>query len=359
MVVRIFVFLFVISCLVSCKPKEESKGDEIPTAKIFSNPLDLEKQIVYLSSLIDENPQPQLLFYRARAYFLTHQYHFAKIDLDQLFNKTNEINDEYILLNAWLNVRLGNLDKAQELLNLSNFSRYKATDNLPIFFELYVNKRLFTAATSTFNLMKKDNLKLSDEFSTIAKSILTADSTQLPSYFSKHRINDYQNDFVAKAYLKFALNSASPLDYQKVCLDLLKHYPFDSFYLINWAKFLVKMKKNDQAEKVFNKAVQLLPENSNFYFDFGEFYYLNHNYSRAYFFLDHLTHENIKFAEAQYIKACCLFFQGKKNEAKKIMDDFGKRYPKQQGLVTKFYKNYFFKSDSTTFEPDTLLQVNQ
>ncbi|MEY2792621.1 MAG: hypothetical protein RJA76_613 [Bacteroidota bacterium] len=338
----------------------ENKGEEIPPLEIFDKPLDVSKQIVYLTSLINENPQPQLLFYRARAYFLSHQYHLAKIDLDQLFNKSNEINEEYIFLNAWVNVRLGNLQEATELTNLSTFSANKTSENLPMFFELYANSGIKGAAKNIFNMIQvKDKLSEKDEFNLIGSHLLSGDTSFVISYFSKNTLKDYQNDFLVKTYLKYGSNVSTPLAYQKVCLEVLQRYPLDAYYLNYWAKFLSKMRKFDQAEKVFQKTLQLLPSNQELVFDLAKFYFDIHHYAKATLYFEKIDPVNGLYPESQYWKAISLLYQGKKVEAKNVIDSLGIKRVNQKRWLIKFYQNYFTRNDSTNIKIDSIINLNQ
>lgn len=325
MVLRNTVFLCSFMLFFSCGQKEENKGESIPAIPVLQSPLDYTKQILYLNTLIQENEQPQLLFYRARAYFHTHQYHLAKLDLDQLFNRTNEINDEYVLLYAWVNSRIGNVDKAYELLKLSNFSKHKTYESLPVFFEIYNQKKL------------------------------KSDSLPVGTHFTMPKPSDYTNDFLVKNYLKYGLNTAPILQYQKVCLDLLKLYPFDAYYLSYWANFLFKMNKYDQAEKVFQKAIQLLPEQQSFKFDLAKFYFQLKNYPKAVTYFSAISKENNFYPEAQYHKAVSMVFLGKKEFGQQLMDSLSE----QNSWRIKFYRNYLFKKDSTSNSIDSLVNLNQ
>lgn len=359
MVLRIIIIVsFNVLFLSACKQEVENKGGEIPPATVFNAPLNMDKQIVYLNALIKENAQPQLLFYRARAYFFTHQYHLAKLDLDQLFNRSNEINEEYILLNAWVNIRLGNTERALELVNLSTFSKHKTTETLPLFFELYAEKRMISATKNVFNLLGKQ-LNTSKEFIQVGQLLINGDTLKVSTYFARNPLGSYENDYLNKNYLKFALFSAPALQYQKVCLDLLKIYPFDAFYLNYWAKFLAKMNKIDQAEKVFLTSIQMLPENQNFNFDIAKFYFQAKNYSKAITYFSMISSGHFNYQESQYHKAVSLVFLGKKIEAKIVIDSL---LVKSNGInlwTNKFYTNFLHKNDSTQIAKDSLSNLNQ
>jgi len=358
MVLRFFLLLVLPICLLSCKQEVEQKGGEIPPTDVYQNPLNYQKQIAYLSSLIAENEQPQLLFYRARAYFNTHQYLFAQKDLDLLFNQTNDINQEYMLLNVWVSLRLGEQEKAFELLKLSPFYKNNTIETLPIFFELYSEKKMLNPLKYTFNQLKNQS-KTSTDFLEVASHLIAGDTLKLSYYFTKNPLKNYQNDFVNKSYLKYAFDLAKPLIYQKTCLELLKIYPFDGYYLFYWAKFLAKMGKINQAEKVFIKSLQLLPNNQEVAFTFAKFYFQSRNYAKALAYFSKVKNMYSGYQEAQYQRAICLLFLGKKMEAKATIDSLSARYTFTNQWVKRFYTNFLRKNDSTSIAQDTLSNLNQ
>lgn len=358
MVLRFCLFWVLIVSLISCKQEVGQKGAEIPSSEVYQSPLNYQKQIAYLSSLINENEQPQLLFYRARAYFNTHQYLLAKKDLDQLFNQTNDINQEYMLLHAWVSLKLGEHDKALELLKLSPFYKNNTIEFLPLFFELYGEKRMLNPLKNTFNQLKI-HLKSSTDFMQVASFLLLGDTLGLRSFFAKNQLKNYNDDFVNKAYLNYAFESAPPIIYQKTCLELLNMYPFDGYYLSYWAKFLVKMGKINQAEKVFEKSIQLLPNNQDLEFAFGKFYFQSRNYDKALDFFSKIQNSHPSYQEAQYQRSVCLLFLGKKLEAKSIIDSLSVRYTFSNQWVKRFYSNFLRKNDSTSIAQDSLSNLNQ
>lgn len=358
MVLRVSLLFVLTISLLACKQEVEQKGGEIPSIDLHQNPINYQKQITYLSSLIAENEQPQLLFYRARAYFNIHQYLLAKQDLDRLYNQTNDMNQEYLLLNAWVSLRLGEHEKALELLKLSPFYKNNTLESLPLFFELYAEKRMLNSLKSTFNQMKIQSVS-SPDFMQVASLLLSGDTLTLRSFFAKNQLKNYQDDFVNKAYLKYAFDTAPVLQYQKICLELLKMYPFDGYYLLHWARFLSKMGKIDQAEKVFVKSAQLLPNNQEVEFAFAKFYFQSRNYSKSLAYFTKIDNKHPNFQEAQYHRAICLLFLGKKIEAQSTIDSLALQYPISNQWVKRFYTNFLRKNDSTSITQDSLSNFSQ
>jgi hypothetical protein len=52
----------------------------------------------------------------------------------------------------------------------------------------------------------------------------------------------------------------SSLRYQKEILASLHKYPMDPLFMRYWARFLVKMKKYDQASMVYKQVLKLYPK---------------------------------------------------------------------------------------------------
>ncbi len=358
MVLRITFFIVLFCVLLSCEQAVENKGGNIPPSSLFELPLNEEKQIIYLSNLIQEQEQPQLLFYRARSYFHTHQYHLAKLDLDRLFNKSNEINEEYILLNAMVNSRIGDYERAIELINVSKISKNLTFENLPFLFELYSNKKMISAAKNILNQIAKQK-NVSEEFIQISKMLVAGDTSSTRTYFGRNMLKQYQDDFLNRSYLNFALHAAPALQYQKVCLDLLRKYPQDAIYLSYWAKFLFQNNKSNQAEKVYLKAIELLPENQLLKFEFAKFYFQNKNYKKALHYFSTITSEQANYSEIIYLKASCLFLMGKESDAKILIDSLKNKSASPNVWSTKFYHNYLLKNDSLEISKDSLLNLNQ
>lgn len=359
MVLRIVFVCFSVLLFSSCQQEVEKKGNEIPPVTVFSKPLDWEKQIVYLTSVLSENKQPQWLYYRARAYFFTHQYHLAKLDLEELLENANEINEEYYALHAWVLIRLGMLNQAKEAVGLLQASTKNASEYLPMFFEYHLAFQQKNEAKRIFDRIVKEETKSETDFSQLGELLFSGDTLRASNWLSSKTNIDYQQDFVAKSYLNLAAAKASPIAFQGICLRLMKNYPRDAYYLNAWAKFLQRMRKVDMSEKVHLQAIQLMPENENFVFDLGKLYFDVRNYPEAIRYFSKISMNQPAYSSAQYYKALTLFFTGKRVEAVQMMDSLYAKNKVAPVWSKKFYQFVRARTDSTTVSSDSLSNLTQ
>jgi len=358
MVVRFsLIFLFTFS-LLACKEEVEHKGSEIPPETVLNTPVQWERQILYLNSLIQEDDQAILLFYRARAYFNTHQYHLAKLDMDKLMNRSNEISDEYNLLNAWIQLKLGNLEKAQQLIQMSKYGKNQFSNTSTFFLELYIQKKQLNLAQQLLTQIKKDSIhKIANP---ILELLVVGDTLSLKRYVANNTQMAFKDEFSERTYLNFAIDLVPSLHFQSNCLKELKKYPNDPYYLHAWGMFLKKINKLDLSEKVLSKTLSLHPDNMQFKYDFGQLMLQKRDYGKAFEYFSKIPKSSNLFWLAQNEKIICLLNSQQKTQAKALFDTLMKISPQKNQVYTRYYRWFVTPKDSLNqIRQDTLLNLNQ
>jgi tetratricopeptide (TPR) repeat protein len=89
------------------------------------------------------------------------------------------------------------------------------------------------------------------------KDYVVSDSLRLFKHMDNKPIDDSPLVYV---YYEQGLSSIPSLRYQQEILLSLKNYPLDPYFMRYWARFLVKMKKYDQAALVYRQVLKVFPK---------------------------------------------------------------------------------------------------
>jgi hypothetical protein len=89
------------------------------------------------------------------------------------------------------------------------------------------------------------------------KDFAVSDSFRLYSLMEQKPTDE---SLLVYIYYEQSLDQIPSLKYQSLVLESLKKYPMDPFFMRYWARFLVKMKKYEQAALVYKQVLKIYPK---------------------------------------------------------------------------------------------------
>jgi len=104
MVIRFLLFLVVI-LVYSCQSSSDSKGENIPSQSSFELGLNPEKNIQFLTLQLEDQPNANLYFLRAKNYYILHAYGLADQDIEKALRE-NPGEPAYLALSARIKQRV-------------------------------------------------------------------------------------------------------------------------------------------------------------------------------------------------------------------------------------------------------------
>ena len=206
------LFLLVFAVFfVSCQSSPDSKGENIPNQQAIMAGQKAETNVQFLTKQMEEQPSANLYYLRAKNYLALHAYGLADQDMENAL-RDNPGEPAYLALSAR-------------------------------------TKQFVEDYTTSI-----DRAKLTET------SVLT---------------NGQNTLLLAQNYLATKQMSLGRFYLKKMDGSLLKNYPMDPYFLRYWARFLVKMKKYDQAALVYKQVLKVFPKTKSFkielvYFDLAK-----------------------------------------------------------------------------------------
>lgn len=255
MAIRLFILGLLF--LGSCQSSPDSKGEKIPDQQAIATGQQAEKNIQFLTLQLEDQPSANLYFLRARNYVALHAYGLADLDMDKAL-RDNPGVPAYLALSAIIKQKVEDFATSIDRAKLVEATDYNSPQN-----ELLLAQNYF--ATNQFNLgryyLKKiDPALLSQNYHAQLKAVkdyAVSDSARLYELMNAKPKDESPLVYI---FYEYGLEAMSSLRYQKEILASLHKYPMDPLFMRYWARFLVKMKKYEQASMVYKQVLKLYPK---------------------------------------------------------------------------------------------------
>ena len=255
MVIRVLI----LGCLFfwSCQSSPDSKGEMIPDQQAIQAGQQAAKNVQFLTLQLEDQPSANLFFLRARNYVALHAYGLADLDMEKAL-RDNPGVPAYLALSAVIKQKVEDYATSIDRAKLVEATEFNSPQN-----DLLLAQNYF--ATNQFNLgryyLKKIDAALLSKADLpqlkAVKDYAVSDSIRLFEL-----MNSKPNDESPLVYVfyEFGLESIATLRFQKEILASLQKYPMDPLFMRYWARFLVKMKKYDQAALVYKQVLKVFPK---------------------------------------------------------------------------------------------------
>jgi tetratricopeptide (TPR) repeat protein len=250
--------LIFLGCLflLSCQTSPDSKGEKIPGQQAIQAGQQTEKNIQFLSLQIEDQPSANLYFLRAKNYLSLHAYGLADQDVEKAL-RDNPGEPAYLALSSVTKQKVEDYATSIDRAKLVEATDYNLPQNALLLAQNYF-------ATNQFNLgrfyLKKINASLLPASEQVlhkaVKDYAFSDSARIVESMNGKPKDDSPLVYI---YYEHGLETFSSLRYQKEILSSLKSYPLDPYFMRYWARFLVKMKKFEQAASVYKQVVKVFP----------------------------------------------------------------------------------------------------
>lgn len=242
--------------LWSCQSSSDSKGENIPDQQTILTGQQAAKNVQFLTLQLEDQPSANLYFLRARNYEALHAYGLADQDIEKAL-RDNPGVPAYLALSSVIKQKVEDYATSIDRAKLVEATAFNSEQN-----ELLLAQNYF--ATNQFNLGRKylkkiDASLLSKTDHTLLKSVkdyAVSDSVRLFELMENKPTDESPLVYI---YYEYGLESLSNLRYQKELLASLKKYPMDPLFMRFWARFLVKMKKYEQASSVYKQILKVFP----------------------------------------------------------------------------------------------------
>jgi tetratricopeptide (TPR) repeat protein len=254
MVVRIIFLIFLI--FSSCQSSQDSKGENIPDQKFIQVGQNAQKNVQFLTLQIEDQPSSNLYFLRAKNYVVLHAYGLADQDLEKAL-RDNPGESDYLALSAKVKQQVEDYATSIDRAKLVEATDYNSPQNNLLLAQNYLATnqmslaRLYIKKLDVSSFSSADRIKLK-----AVNDFLLSDSSRL---FELMEVKPKDDSPLVYIYYSEGLDVLPSLRYQKEILASLKSYPLDPFLMRYWARFLVKMKKYDQAASVYKQVVKVYP----------------------------------------------------------------------------------------------------
>ena len=271
MVVRLF-FLVLALFFVSCQSSPDSKGENIPNQQAIMAGQKAETNVQFLTKQMEEQPSANLYYLRAKNYLALHAYGLADQDMENAL-RDNPGEPAFLALSAKTKQFVEDYTTSIDRAKLTEASVLTNGQNTLLLAQNYL--AIKQMSLGRFYLKKIDESLLSTLDRSLLKAIKdygVADSLRLFTLMNSKPSDDSPLVYV---YYEQGFSSIPSLRYQQEILSSLKNYPMDPYFLRYWARFLVKMKKYDQAALVYKQVLKVFPETKSFkaelvYFDLAK-----------------------------------------------------------------------------------------
>lgn len=251
--------LLIIACFLfwSCQTSSDSKGENIPDQHAFQVGQQAEKNIQFLTLQLEDQPSANLYFLRARNYAILHAYGLADIDLEKAL-RDNPGEPSYLALSADIKQKVEDFSTSIDRAKLVEATDFNSAQNNLLLAQNYFATNQFNLGR--FYLKKIDPDLLSSNLHTrlrALKDYAVSDSLRLFELMNSKPSDDSPLVYV---YYEQGLDKMSSIRYQNEILLSLKKYPMDPYFMRYWARFLVKMKKYEQAASVYKQVLKVYPK---------------------------------------------------------------------------------------------------
>lgn len=271
MVIRLFLLVFALF-FVSCQSSPDSKGENIPNQQAIMAGQKAETNIQFLTKQMEEQPSANLYYLRAKNYLSLHAYGLADQDMENAL-RDNPGEPAYLALSAQTKQFVEDYSTSINLAKLTEKSLLTNVHNTLLLAQNYLATKQMSLGR--FYLQKIDESLLSVPDRPLIKAVRdygVSDSLHLFTLMNSKPSDDSPLVYV---YYEQGFSSIPSLRFQQEILSSLKNYPMDTYFLRYWARFLVKMKKYDQAALVYKQVLKAFPQTKSFkaelvYFDLAK-----------------------------------------------------------------------------------------
>jgi tetratricopeptide (TPR) repeat protein len=355
---NILLVLFIVF-FSSCDSTSEKKGDIIPPFNVLEHPVNAQKSIQFLSTLIESDASSNLYFLRAKEYLKVRDYLKAQKDILRAL-KGGATDTDYVFLSAEIHYHLEMYDLALEDLKLiANTNQDIVAINV-LFVQIYLAKNDLRKAKYHFQKLKTLGFEVGQPlvYQLMDQMILNESMNWINDLSMIRQISD-QHNFVQQLYFQHTFSFKKAEIYQNELLSTMKKYPSDPHLMRFWAKFLSSMNKVDRAEKVYLQVQNLLPNNSNLTFELGDFYFKSRNYPKALSYYAQIPKTESIFAKALLMKAICLTYVGRRMESLSALDSVRKSYSTdiQVSQLFKRYRNSLYLTSANSSDSTNKIKV--
>jgi tetratricopeptide (TPR) repeat protein len=259
MVVRI---LFLVCVLFSsCQSSQDSKGENIPDRRAFQLGQNAEKNVQFLTLQIEDQPSANLYFLRAKNYVVLHAYGLADQDLERAL-RDNPGEPAYLALSAKVKQLVEDYTTSIDRAKLVEATDYSSPKNNLLLAQNYLASNQMSLARFYIKQLDASSFSPTDRITLKAvKDYAVSDSSRL---FELMETKPKDDSPLVYIYYSEGLGVLPSLRYQKEILASLKAYPLDPYFMRFWARFLVRMKKYDQAASVYKQVLKVFPRTKSF-----------------------------------------------------------------------------------------------
>lgn len=255
MAVRLFILGLLF--LGSCQSSPDSKGEKIPEQLAIATGQQAEKNIQFLTLQIEEQPSANLYFLRAKNYVSLHAYGLADQDIEKAL-RDNPGEPAYLALSAVIKQKIEDYSTSIDRAKLVEITDLNSPQNALLLVQNYFATKQMSLGR--YYLKKIDPALLPASDKAILKAVKdygVSDSTRLYTLMNSKPVDESPLVYL---YYEHALPHMASLRYQQLILASLKNYPMDPYFLRFWARFLVKMKKYNQAAMVYKQVLKTYPK---------------------------------------------------------------------------------------------------
>jgi tetratricopeptide (TPR) repeat protein len=255
MAIRILLFLGLI-LVYSCQSSSDSKGENIPSQTSFELGLNPEKNIQFLTLQLEDQPNANLYFLRAKNYYILHAYGLADQDIEKALRE-NPGEPAYLALSARIKQRVEDYATSIDRAKLVEVTAYNSPQNELILAQNFLATNQMSLGRLYLRKINVNYLNSIDHaLYKAVKDFAVSDSLRLFHIIDKKPADDSPLVYL---YFEQGLSNLNPLRVQQELLISLKKYPMDPLFMRYWARFLVKMKKYKQAASVYKQVLKVFP----------------------------------------------------------------------------------------------------
>jgi tetratricopeptide (TPR) repeat protein len=251
------IVLFSCFLIWSCQSSPDSKGEKIPHQQAIHLGQQAEKNIQFLTLQLEDQPSPNLYFLRAKNYFSLHAYGLADQDMEKAL-RDNPGEPAYLALSARIKQKVEDYTTSIERAKLVEITDMNSPQNLLLLAQNYFATKQMSLGRFYVKKIDTSLLPASDKilFKAI-QAFQVSDSAHLYTLID-HKPADESP--LVQVFYDQGLQEIPPLRYQEWILASWKKYPLDPYFMRYWARFLVKMKKYDQAGLVYKQVLNVYPK---------------------------------------------------------------------------------------------------
>jgi tetratricopeptide (TPR) repeat protein len=255
MVVR-FLLFFSVVIFSACSSSPDSKGENIPDQQVIQLGQNASKNVQFLTLQLADQPSANLYYLRAKNYLILHAYGLADQDMEKAL-RDNPGEPAYLALSARIKQLVEDYATSIDRAKLTEASEFNSLQNTLLLAQNYfiTNQN----SLGRFYLKKINSSYLPGKDRALYKAVkdfAVSDSARLFTLMNSKPSDDSPLVYI---YYEQGLKTISTLRYQQEILGSWKKFPLDPYFMRFWARFLVKMKKYDQAALVYKQLLQAFP----------------------------------------------------------------------------------------------------